>query len=105
MSAWKPNLAEQRLEWWLKLLLRFVVGGGGLVYETLWRDLRDPLGILAFTLLATSLDALSLLRGIISTLMETAEHVREEEQKAQLAQRLEERRFKLLEPRSGEDQD
>jgi len=92
MSGWKPSPGQQQLEWWLKLALRFGVGGGGLVYETLWRGLRDPLGILAFTLLATSLDALTLMRGIISALMETAEHVREEERKARLQEMLDEQR-------------
>ena len=64
-GKWLPWARELHLEWYLKLLMRYVVGPVGLVWEAFVRGGADPLLILAFTLLATSVDAFSLTRGLI----------------------------------------
>lgn len=65
LPPWKPARWEQHLLWWLKLLMRYPIGGGGVIYEALIA--KDPIGTLVFGAIATSLDigslALTLLRA------------------------------------------
>lgn len=53
-ADWKPSRTEQRLLWWLKLLMRYPIGGGGVIYSVFVRP--DALAILVFGAIATSMD-------------------------------------------------
>lgn len=50
---WKPSRREQRLFWWIKLVNR-MIGGAGVMYTTLLH--ADPIGMLVFGAMATSMD-------------------------------------------------
>ncbi len=64
-NGWKPSRYEQRVLWWLQLLMRYGVGGGGLVWETLIDRLRNPFALLVFGALATSMDVFKYVKELI----------------------------------------
>ena len=63
---WKPSRREQHLLWWLQLLMRYVVGGGGLIWELTVDRLSDPVALLVFGALATSTDVFRFAKGLIA---------------------------------------
>lgn len=46
--SWSPPWQAQATEWWLKQIMRFGIGGGGLVYEVLIDKLRNPTALVIF---------------------------------------------------------
>lgn len=64
-SPWRPSRTEQRLLWYLDLLLKFGVGGGGIVWELILDHARNPLVLLVCALLATSTNAFQFLKRLI----------------------------------------
>lgn len=86
-APWKPSRPEQRLLWWLQMLLRFAVGGGGLVWELLVDRLRNPVALLVFGTLATSTDVFGFARQLIRQARENALLEREELRECERAQK------------------
>jgi len=68
-QGWIPSQREQRVLWWLRLTMRFVVGGGGIVWALL-TDHLDPVLVLVLGALATSTDVLSFARELVVTARE-----------------------------------
>jgi len=64
-KGWTPSPREQRLLWWLQMLLRFVVGGGGIVWELLVDSGRNPLVLLTCAVLASSLDVFKFVKQVL----------------------------------------
>jgi hypothetical protein len=64
-NGWKPSRREQHILWWLQLIMRYGVGGGGLVWEALVDKLKNPYALLVFGALATALDVFSYLKALV----------------------------------------
>ena len=64
-QTWVPSRWEQEFLWWLRVLMRYGVGGGGLVWETVVDNFHNSLALLVFGALATSTDVLSYVRDLI----------------------------------------
>jgi hypothetical protein len=62
---WKPTRKELRLLWYLQALMRYGVGGGGLIWCLLINQLADPIALLVFGALATSTDVFGFARTLI----------------------------------------
>ena len=67
------------MQWWLSQILRFGIGGGGLVWETLADHLRTPTALVVFGGVATAEDVIGYVRS-------TRE--RREQEREQLAREL-----------------
>ncbi len=68
MSArppWKPSRGEQRALFYLQMLMRYVIGGGGLVWELTVDKLHNSIALLVFGALATSTDMIFFARTLI----------------------------------------
>jgi hypothetical protein len=92
---WRPSRSEQRLLWYLDLLLKFGVGGGGIVWEFTVDRLHNPLALVVCGLLASSLNVREYVKRLVA-----AARADEDEFKRLLAQ--EER---LDRERHADDQD
>ena len=64
-GRWRPSRAEQRILWYLQVLMRYVIGGGGLIYELLIDRLHDQLALVVFGLLATSMDVFGYVAALV----------------------------------------
>lgn len=62
---WRPRPWESEVEWYLRILTRYVVGVGGLVWETVADDLRNSIALLTFGAIATSTDVIGHVRDLI----------------------------------------
>jgi hypothetical protein len=60
------------------MLMRFVVGGGGLVWCLLVNRLEDPIALLVFGALATSTDVFGFARALIQQAREATLEIEEE---------------------------
>lgn len=63
--SWQPSRREQRAEWYLRLTMRYVVGGGGLIWEIAIDRLHNTLALLVFGALGTSTDVIQYGRSLI----------------------------------------
>lgn len=78
-SPWSPSRREQRAEWYLRQTMRYVVGGGGLIWEVAFDKLHNTLALVVFGALGTSTDVISYGRSLIRTANQ--EHASEEKKK------------------------
>jgi hypothetical protein len=62
---WTPSRREQRLVWYGQMLMRYVIGGGGLVWELVIDQLHNSVALLVFGALATSTDVFLFVRTLI----------------------------------------
>lgn len=62
---WQPSRREQRAEWYLRQFTRYVIGGGGLIWEVAVDKLHNTLALLVFGALGTSTDVISYGRSLI----------------------------------------
>ena len=51
--------------WWLDVLMKYVVGGGGLVWELLIDRLQNAVALIVFGALATSTDVIRYVRTLV----------------------------------------
>lgn len=63
-TNWVPSPREQRVLWYLQVLMRYIVGGGGLTYTAIFQKF-NPFGLLVFGALATSTDVFGFVRTLI----------------------------------------
>ena len=62
---WQPSAREQRIVYWLQVLTRYVIGGGGLLWCLTVNHLQNSLALVIFGALATSTDVLYFARTLI----------------------------------------
>jgi hypothetical protein len=80
---WYPGRRLLALEYYLRLAMRYGVGGGGVAWELIADHGRNPLVLLVAAMLATSTDVLGLVRGLIAQAKlerKTLDEIIEEEQ-------------------------
>lgn len=84
-TPWGPSRLEQRLLWWLRQILRFGVGGVGLMWEVFADRLQDPLALLVFGTIATATDvpkyAMQLIKQAREDKLKLEEEMLEQEQR------------------------
>ena len=69
---------KKELEWWAKFVMRYLIGGGGLVWECVIRGFQDPIALLGFMIMATSLDAFTISRALLRAVRDEAERIEKE---------------------------
>lgn len=62
---WYPSERTQALEFYLRMLMRYVVGGGAFAWELALDKGRNPLVLLIAAMLATSTDVVGVVRGLV----------------------------------------
>lgn len=62
---WEPSRREQHAEWYLRLFMRYVIGGGGLVWEVAFDKLHNTLALIVFGALGTSTDVIRYGRSLV----------------------------------------
>ena len=67
---WRPSQNEQRILWYLQVIMRYVVGGGGLGWEAIADKFHEPIALLVFGALASSTDVYGFVRDLIKTARE-----------------------------------
>lgn len=65
-NRWQPGRRQQAFEWYLRLVMRYGIGGGGIGWELIADHGKNPLVLLVAAMLATSTDVLGLVRGLIT---------------------------------------
>lgn len=68
-NDWGPSPREQHLLWYLRLITRYIVGVGGLVWAMLTNHL-EPVLLMILGAVATSTDVLMFARDLIRTAKE-----------------------------------
>lgn len=48
MSPWKPSDTQEGLQWWARFTLRYLIGGGGLVWCVAVDKLKNPTALVIF---------------------------------------------------------
>ncbi len=66
-ESWTPSSREQRFVWYAQMTMRYLVGGGGLVWEVTVDQLRTPLALVVFGALSSSADIFTFVRAVIKT--------------------------------------
>ena len=72
---WRPGPNEQRALWYLQAILRYPIGGGGLVWEAVVDNFRDPIALLVFGAIASATDVFGFARDLIRTAQEEKQAV------------------------------
>lgn len=81
---WRPSRREQRTEWYMRQFMRYVIGGGGLVWEVAVDKLHNTLALVVFGALGTSTDVISFGRSLIKQAREEqGSRSTEEEQRSE----------------------
>lgn len=75
-DRWTPSRREQRGLWYLQVVMRYGVGGGGLVW-TLIHGV-NPLALLVFGTLATSTDVFGFVKSLVKQAREETLRLDEE---------------------------
>lgn len=77
--AWRPPRQGLAAQWWLQLILKYLVGGGGLVWETVIDHLRNPTAFIVFGGIAGLTDVLGYAADVRAQAKRDIERVHEQE--------------------------
>lgn len=64
-SSKPASRRQQAVDYYLRSFMRYVVGGGGLIWEVLIDKLHNSLAIIVFGALATSTDMVTLIKDLV----------------------------------------
>ena len=64
-KIWIPSHRDQEILWWLRVAMRYGIGGGGIVWETVVDNLHNTVAFLVFGTLASATDVLSFVRALV----------------------------------------